>query len=38
MTATQLLLAAAIGLIVGVTGGSDIGHGLGHDAGKRGVE
>ena len=36
MTATQFLLTAAIGLIVGFAGGFDLGYAIGHDAGKRG--
>lgn len=35
MTATQVLLTAAMGVVVGVIGGFDIGHALGFDAGSR---
>ena len=35
MTATQVLLTAAIGVAVGVIGGFDIGYALGFDAGSR---
>ena len=38
MTATQFLLTAAIGLIVGFAGGFDLGYTLGHDNGKRGAK
>ena len=35
MTATQVLLTAAMGVAVGVIGGFDIGYALGFDAGSR---
>ena len=35
MTATQVLLTAAMGVVVGVIGGFDIGYALGFDAGSR---
>ena len=35
MTAAQVLLTAAIGVVVGVIGGFDIGYALGFDEGSR---
>ena len=37
MTATHVLLTAAIAVAVGFLGGLDLGYTLGHDDGKRGV-
>lgn len=35
MTATQVLLTAAMGVVVGALGGFDLGYTLGFDAGRR---
>ena len=35
MTPTQVLLTAAVGILVGFVGGFDFGYALGNDAGSR---